>query len=75
MVAYQLPTGKTIFIDSVDLLFMTAIDEQKLIADDLGFFVNNPFYKSTLYEENETVIEELTIDEIENLDKEVDYDI
>ena len=74
MVAYQLPTGKTIFINSNDLLSMTDLDEQELIANDVGFFINNPFsnISSDGTEEN---IEEINREDIPELDNEIDFDI
>lgn len=68
MVAYQLPTGKTIFIKSEDLLFMTDLKEQEYIANDIGCYINNPFYHSTISED--IIIEELTIEELTNLELE-----
>lgn len=71
MVPYQLPTGKTIFIKSEDLLFMTDLKEQEYIANDIGCYINNPFYHSAISED--IIIEELTIEEIANLEVE-DFD-
>lgn len=68
MVPYQLPTGKTIFIKSEDLLFMNDLQEQEMIANDVGCYINNPFYHSTIDGEVEVIIEEFSIEEIEDFD-------
>ena len=71
MVAFQLPTGKTIFIKSEDLLFMTDLQEQEMIANDVGCYINNPFYHSTIDGE----IEIITLENIPEADREIDFDI
>lgn len=45
MTPFQLPTGKTVFVE--DPLFLTDEDIQNLIADDLGVEINNPFSNIT----------------------------
>ena len=41
MTPFQLPTGKTVFVE--DPLMLTDEDIMNLIADDMGVEINNPF--------------------------------
>lgn len=59
MIPFQLPTGKTIFIN--DIFLLTDEDIQNFIADDIGIEINNPFSEL----KNEVSLNEWDIPEIE----------
>jgi hypothetical protein len=75
MIPYQLPTGKTVFIKAESLLFMTDLEEQELIANDVGCFINNPFYHSSIHDDMDEEIYEISLEEIPEIEDEIDFDI
>jgi hypothetical protein len=75
MIPYQLPTGKTVFIKAESLLFMTDLEEQELIANDVGCFINNPFYHSSIQDSFEEEINSISLEEIPEIEDEIDFDI
>jgi hypothetical protein len=50
---YQLPNGKTIFLDVEDYLSLTDTDIQNLIALNIGDPHLNPFKNSVIYNRSE----------------------
>lgn len=45
---YQLPNGKTIWVDPSDAIDMTPEDIQLLLAMNMGEYVHNPFKRGVL---------------------------
>jgi hypothetical protein len=65
---YQLPNGKTVWVDVSDAINMTHHDVQALLAADSGEVIQNPFRRSVItYKENkkESTEEELEEEEID----------
>lgn len=63
---YQLPTGKTVWLEVDDILQMTKEDLQFLIAINAGEHIHNPFKHSTISKENtEKPEEQELVDESE----------
>ncbi len=58
---YQLPNGKTIWLDISDVLNLTPEDIQYLIATNMGEVILNPFKNSVLNNKDE--LEETDSDE------------
>jgi hypothetical protein len=55
---YQLPNGKTIYLDVEDYLSLTDIDIQNLIALNIGDDRLNPFKQSVIHTKSEDYDEE-----------------
>lgn len=51
---YQLPNGKTIWLDISDILNLSQEDIQYLISINSGEYVNSPFRYSALDDEDES---------------------
>jgi hypothetical protein len=68
---YQLPNGKTVWVDVSDAINMTDQDIQALLAGNYGEVIQNPFRRSVInYREpkEETNEEELEEEEERDLD-------
>lgn len=64
---YQLPNGKTIWLDISDVLSLTHEDIQYLIATNMGEIILNPFKNSALNSK-----EEIDNDDVEAEDESED---
>ena len=67
---YQLPNGKTIWIDPSDAIDMTSEDIQTLLAMNLGEYVHNPFKRGILDHPPKSEKEEESGDETETEESE-----
>lgn len=76
MIKYQLRTGKTVLLTTEQWLNLTDEDEQKLMANDVGMEINDPFqdfnHRSQNSDEQDIDIEleELPDEEIVRIQKE-----
>jgi hypothetical protein len=62
---YQLPTGKTVWLELDDILQLTKEDLQFLIAINAGEHIHNPFKHSTISKESTEKPEEESVEESE----------
>lgn len=78
MISYQLPSGKTVFLDSCQYLDMIYEDDEDafrdLIANNYGYDINDPFVGSSIdigvvdVESDIIVLKAIVLDEIDDLD-------
>ena len=75
---YQLPNGKTVWVDISDAINMTDIDIQALLAGNCGEHIQNPFKHSAINtkDKKEEIEEEELEEELEEIcldDNPTDY--
>ncbi|NDC96245.1 hypothetical protein EBZ38_00025 [bacterium] len=70
---YQLPNGKTIWIDPSDAIDMTAEDIQILLSMNIGEYVHNPFRRGVLDQASKREPEEEEETETEETEQLSDY--
>lgn len=73
---YQLPNGKTIWLDVADVLDLSHNDIQDLIAMNVGDIVLNPFKNSVIgrkHHSDEDETESVDEDDEEDLDEDLTY--
>lgn len=67
MIRFELPTGRTVMLTAEKWLSLTDEDIQKLIAEDKGVFISDPFDDFDYKESRKLNLPEL---EVEDLDEE-----